>query len=94
MTHETRLPISLHSYAEAAAVLKVEESWLRRHIRKLPHSKLGGHVRFTDEDLRRVVDLFHQEPSTVKLATPGDTGALGPLRSLRPIPRSTVGRAA
>ena len=39
---DTRVSISLHSYSEAAAALCVEESWLRRHIKKLPHSKLGG----------------------------------------------------
>ncbi|MFJ5843574.1 helix-turn-helix domain-containing protein [Streptomyces sp. NPDC092903] len=94
LTQETRPPISLHGYAEAAAILRVEESWLRRHIKRLPHSKLGGRVRFTDEDLRRVVDLFHQEPSTTRLDATGDIVGLGSLRTLRPIPRSTARSAS
>ncbi|WP_346772015.1 helix-turn-helix domain-containing protein [Streptomyces sp. JH34] len=87
-------PISLHGYAEAAAILKVDESWLRRHIKKMPHSKLGGRVRFTDEDVRRIVALFHQEPSTANLAASCATISPSPLRALRPIPRSTTGRAS
>jgi hypothetical protein len=48
-----------HTYPEAAQILRVEESWLRRHIKKLPHSKKGRVVTFTDADLDRIDGLFH-----------------------------------
>nr|WTB31419.1 helix-turn-helix domain-containing protein [Streptomyces sp. NBC_00830] len=92
MVPDALVPISLHSYSEAAAALGVEESWLRRHIKKLPHSKLGGRVRFTDSDLQRIIDLFHREPSTAQSATPCSGGA-HPLGTLRPLPRSAKRRA-
>ncbi|MFJ1995256.1 helix-turn-helix domain-containing protein [Streptomyces asiaticus] len=61
------------TYPEAAKELRVEESWLRRHIKKLPHSKKGRVITFTDADLERIDAMFHHEPST---------GPLAPVRSL------------
>lgn len=52
-----------HTYPEAARVLRVNETWLRRHIRKLPHTKLGRTVYFTDPDIERIDSLFHHEPT-------------------------------
>ncbi|MGN7139065.1 helix-turn-helix domain-containing protein [Streptomyces pseudogriseolus] len=78
------------SYAEAAAELPgVEESWLRRHIKKLPHSKVGRAVYFTDADLERIDQIFHHEPSTGPLASAPAPTATGPhpLAGLRPLPR-------
>ncbi|MET8585773.1 helix-turn-helix domain-containing protein [Streptomyces collinus] len=69
------------TYAQAAAELHVEESWLRRHIRRLPHTKLGRVVYFTDDDLRRIDSLFHHEPATP--APAASTGQLVPLPSRR-----------
>ncbi|MFJ1657222.1 helix-turn-helix domain-containing protein [Streptomyces anthocyanicus] len=77
-------------YPDAAEVLGVEESWLRRHIKQLPHSKLGRVVYFTDADLERIDATFHHEPTTGPLAaarTPSTTAAPHPLASLRPLPR-------
>lgn len=77
------------SYAEAAAELGVEETWLRRHIKELPHGKLGRFVYFTDADLERIDQLAHREPSAGPLAepvpVPRSAGA-HPLASLRPLP--------
>ncbi|MCX4993794.1 helix-turn-helix domain-containing protein [Streptomyces longwoodensis] len=84
-----------HTYPQAAAVLSVDESWLRRHIKELPHTKLGRVVYFTDADLERIDALFHHEPSAGPLAnatTPAPATTSHPLSHLRPLPsrRSAV----
>lgn len=77
-------------YPEAAKRLKVEESWLRRHIKKLPHSKKGRVVTFSDADLRRIDEvIFHHEPTTGPLAAvPAPAAGCGshPMNYLRPLP--------
>lgn len=57
------------TYEEAAAVLRVTESWLRRHIKELPHGKLGRFVYFTDADIARIDELFHHEPENGPLVS-------------------------
>lgn len=78
------------SYAQAAEELGVEESWLRRHIKQLPHGKLGRFVYFTDEDLERIDLLHHHEPTAGPLArpvpAPAASAAGHPLAALRPLP--------
>lgn len=77
-------------YSEAAKRLQVEESWLRRHIKKLPHSKKGRVITFSDADLQRIDDvLFHHEPTTGPLATvPAHASGASshPMNYLRPLP--------
>lgn len=75
-------------YPEAATELGIEESWLRRHIKKLPHTKLGRVVYFTDTDLERIDSLFHHEPTASALAAiPTPTSrAAHPLSHLKPLP--------
>ncbi|WP_327403876.1 helix-turn-helix domain-containing protein [Streptomyces sp. NBC_01288] len=79
-----------HTYPEAASILRVEESWLRRHIKKLPHSKKGRVVTFSDADLQRIDDvLFHHEPATGPLAVtpaPPSGASSHPMSYLRPLP--------
>lgn len=76
------------NYPEAAREIGVEESWLRRHIKKLPHTKVGRTVYFTDADLERIDQLFHHEPTTGPLATtPAPATGRHPLSHLRPLPR-------
>ncbi|MQA85035.1 MAG: helix-turn-helix domain-containing protein [Streptosporangiales bacterium] len=43
------------TFSEAAQRLNVPESWLREKVarRQVPHTRLGKHVRFTKETLRR-----------------------------------------
>lgn len=60
-------------YPEAATELGVEETWLRRHIKRLPHSKIGRVVYFTDADMERIDHLFHHEPTAGPLATASAT---------------------
>lgn len=76
-----------YTYPEAAAELRVEESWLRRHIKKLPHSKKGRVVTFSDADLERIDALHHHEPAAGPLAA-ASAPATGvhPLAHLRPLP--------
>ncbi|WP_282696293.1 helix-turn-helix domain-containing protein [Streptomyces sp. CC208A] len=76
-----------HTYPEAAKALRVEESWLRRHIKKLPHSKKGRVVTFTDADLERIDALFHHEPTSGPIATVrASASGVHPLAGLRPLP--------
>lgn len=78
------------TYAEAATELRVEKTWLQRHIKELPHSKKGRVVTFTDEDLERIDQLFHHEPMNGPLASPAAVPAQRPgghpLAHLTPLP--------
>lgn len=84
-----------YSYEEAAEELSVPESALRRNIKRLPHTKLGRSVWFTEADLERIDQLFHQEPTTGPLAVAPAATPQGahPLSNLRPLPsrRATAG---
>ncbi|WP_327376243.1 helix-turn-helix domain-containing protein [Streptomyces sp. NBC_01216] len=76
-----------YTYPEAAEELRIEESWLRRHIKELPHSKKGRVVTFTDADLDRIDAIFHHEPTVGPLATvPASAAGPHPLAALRPLP--------
>lgn len=73
-----------YTYPEAAAELRVEESWLRRHIKALPHSKKGRVVTFSAEDLDRIDAMHHHEPSVAKQTAGAGSEVLA---TLRPLPR-------
>ncbi|MEU1276508.1 helix-turn-helix domain-containing protein [Streptomyces sp. NPDC005799] len=78
-------------YPAAAKELGIDETWLRRHIKRLPHSKLGRTVYFTDADLERIDALFHHEPTTGPLAAapapaPAKKAGSHPLSHLQPLP--------
>ncbi|WP_406398755.1 helix-turn-helix domain-containing protein [Streptomyces uncialis] len=76
-----------YTYPEAAELLRIEESWLRRHIKRLPHSKLGRVVRFTDDDLERIDAMHHYEPTAGPLAaTPAPATPRHPMAHLTPLP--------
>jgi excisionase family DNA binding protein len=62
----------LLTIAEAAAELHVPEGWLRKKVsaRVVPFTRLGKHVRFTDDHLRAIVVAGQQPP----LAEPADNG--------------------
>ncbi|GGW15870.1 hypothetical protein GCM10018980_51140 [Streptomyces capoamus] len=77
------------TYPEAAAELPgVSESWLRKNIKKLPHTKIGRVVYFTDSDIERIDALFHHEPTTGPLAAVPAGASTGPhpLGHLVPLP--------
>ncbi|MFI0768566.1 helix-turn-helix domain-containing protein [Streptomyces melanosporofaciens] len=77
------------TYPEAAAELRVEESWLRRHIKRLPHSKKGRVVTFSDADLEAIDAQFHHEPEQAP-----QLRAVGahPLAELKPLPSRRAAR--
>jgi len=49
---------------EAAGILSVRESWLRRKAgqRLIPCTYLGKHLRFSDTDLAAITESGHQQP--------------------------------
>ena len=64
MQHHNSLPDSgtptavsqpLWNISQAAEYLKVSESWVRRHLAELPHSRHGRLIRFDPEELKRTV---------------------------------------
>lgn len=55
---------TLHvDYPEAARRLNIPEKWLRERILSLPHRKMGKFVRFTDEDLEAISELYAVRPN-------------------------------
>jgi excisionase family DNA binding protein len=54
----------LLTIAEAAAELNVPEGWLRKKVtaRAVPFTRLGKHVRFTNDDLHAIVVSGQQSP--------------------------------
>ncbi|MEV2279491.1 helix-turn-helix domain-containing protein [Nocardiopsis sp. NPDC049922] len=56
-------PDRLLTIPEAARVLAVPESWLRERVRlrRVPHRRLGKHVRFTAQDLELIVEKAAQQ---------------------------------
>jgi hypothetical protein len=77
--------VNRYDYAEAAAALRVEERWLRRNISRLPHSKKGRTVTFTDADLEQIDRMHHHEPLDGPVAPITPMPAAHPLRDLRPL---------
>jgi excisionase family DNA binding protein len=59
---------------EAAALLKVPESWLRKRAsaRQVPCTFIGKHLRFSSADLEQIIRSGHRAPVS------------GPSRSRRP----------
>lgn len=59
MNEKVTVPASplLHTPAEAARLLTVRESWLRRQAgqRRISATYLGRHLRFSDDDLRAII---------------------------------------
>lgn len=56
----------LYTPAEAAERLKVTESWLKKRVaaRTIPHTRIGRHIRFSDNDLAALVAQSEVSPST------------------------------
>lgn len=50
-------PLRVYTIAEAARLLRVPEGWLRKKVTAalVPHTRLGKHVRFTDEHLDQII---------------------------------------
>ena len=64
-THDTtRTTPKVYTKAEAAAILRVKESWLERRAaaRGIPFTMLGGAYHFTDEHLAEIVRINERVP--------------------------------
>jgi excisionase family DNA binding protein len=75
----------LYTPTQAADLLQVRESWLRRKAaaRQIPCTFLGKHLRFSPTDLATIITL-HARPATGKpgrrRTSPGHRGDLSPSR--------------
>lgn len=58
----------LHKPNQAAALLNVPESWLRKRAaaRAIPCTFLGKHLRFSDADLEQIIRDGAKEPVTTR----------------------------
>ncbi|MFE2109267.1 helix-turn-helix domain-containing protein [Kitasatospora sp. NPDC059463] len=51
------------TYTQLAEYLAIEEGWLRRHIKRLPHQKYGRSVRFSADDIEAIRRLHTHTPA-------------------------------
>lgn len=58
----------IHTLAEAAAILRVKQSWIERRAaaREIPFTMLGGAYHFTAEHIAEIVQINEQRPAAVK----------------------------
>lgn len=74
MTHRDVTSEALRVYepAEASAILRVTESWLREQAyrRRVRHLLIGGQIRFTGDHLREIADLYERGPEDRPSALP------------------------
>lgn len=56
----------LRTAAEAAAILKVRESWLKTKAsaRAIPCTFVGKHLRFSDDDIAEIMKAGERKPAT------------------------------
>jgi excisionase family DNA binding protein len=61
--HHAEAP-RLYTAQEAAAILRVKQSWLERQAadRKIPFTMLGGSYRFTSAHLEQIIRLHERAP--------------------------------
>lgn len=83
-----------YDYDEAAKELKCEKRWLQRNIKRLPHSKKGRVVTFTQDDIDRIDAMHHHEPETTESGQSARLCAVGPhpLAELKPLPARGTAR--
>ena len=58
----------LYTAAEAAALLKVRESWLKTKAaaRLIPCTFIGKHLRFSDDDIAEIMKAGSRQPITLR----------------------------
>lgn len=61
----------LHTVAEAAAILKVREPWLKTKAaaRLIPCTFVGKHLRFSDSDIADIMRAGARPPGTSRHRT-------------------------
>jgi excisionase family DNA binding protein len=64
-------PPALYTAAEAAAILRVKTSWLKRQAaaRKIPFAMLGHSYRFTPDHLAAIVEMHETGPADIVAVT-------------------------
>jgi excisionase family DNA binding protein len=57
IAHAEDAALRVYTIAEAAKLLRVPDGWLRKKVTAglVPHTRLGKHVRFTDEHLDQII---------------------------------------
>lgn len=57
----------LYTPAEAAQLLKVPESWLRKKAaaRVIPCTFVGKHLRFSSDDLAKIISAGARQPASL-----------------------------
>jgi excisionase family DNA binding protein len=98
--------LAIHTTAEAAVILRVTESWLKRRAaaRRIPFTMLGGSYRFTTGHLAEIARMNEMTPRRRDDDMPGRQAARQPRASqrassptitvLRPRPRTGPRRRA
>jgi hypothetical protein len=58
----------LYTAAEAAAILKVRESWLKTKAaaRLIPCTFIGKHLRFSDDNIAEIMKAGARQPITAR----------------------------
>lgn len=61
----------LYTLGEAAERLRVSPSWLKKRVsaRAIPHTRIGRHIRFTDDHLAQIAASGEQEAVPFRRAT-------------------------
>jgi excisionase family DNA binding protein len=69
----------LHTVAEAAAILKVRESWLKAKAsaRVIPCTFVGKHLRFSDDDIADIMRAGARQPVTSRVPSLNRSGLSG-----------------
>jgi excisionase family DNA binding protein len=67
---------NLFTAAEAASMLKVRESWLKRKAsaRLIPCTFVGKHLRFSDDDIAEIMKAGAREPIAIRAPKPRREG--------------------
>jgi excisionase family DNA binding protein len=100
-----KVPQTLHTKDEAAAILRCKTSWLEKQAaaRRIPFTMVGGTYKFTDEHIAEIIRINEFKPSPTEPKgdpTPARAsrrrGRVEPpanaARPLRARPRSMPGR--
>lgn len=58
----------LLTFEQAAERLAVRESWLRKAVaaEQVPHTRIGRHVRFTEQNLNDFIEASQRTPLPVR----------------------------
>lgn len=55
----------MHEYLtvpEMADLFRKSPSWIYRNLKKWPHSRIGGEIRFDQADILAIREMYRQKP--------------------------------